>query len=186
MKNAFNANLPKPNPRLKSTVSVMASPARKSSAVEGSESPSRLAVPQPPAPPSRLPEKRAVVASPPPPVAAAPLISKQSRARAVAILRETQNRGRFTMVAELEGHLHRALEARSRFKVDVEEARSVLARTANAAADALHQLAGVDKQIQDRTQVLRSLLKELDELKDTRAETMLLARRFARLDHGVA
>ena len=157
MKNAFNVNLPKANPKLKSAVSALVSPQ--------SASPE----PKPTA---------EVSAARPPPLAAPVLKLPPARARPL----NEAHRAWFGMLNELEGHLTRAVHARGKLRGDVDDARSVLARTGEAAAEALHRLALVDKQLQDRNAALTSLLAEIDRLKTSRSDALHLARRLSRLD----
>jgi hypothetical protein len=67
-------------------------------------------------------------------------------------------------------------------KREVEEARRVLMRTAEAASAAERQLLHVEKRVEEKWAVLATLLSELRMLEAERHEALMLARQFSELE----
>ncbi|MGQ0508892.1 MAG: hypothetical protein ACT4TC_26620 [Myxococcaceae bacterium] len=171
MKNAFHVNLPKVNPKLKSAVSALVSPPNGAQGAghgngigEGADHEARV----------QLNSRR-------PTIPAAPVL-KFNPARGMTQPINEAHRAWFEMLGELEGHVNRAAQARSRLRGDGDAAKALLAKTTNEAVEALHQLATVEKQLHDRSNALNSLLSEIEQLRDTRSNALSLARRLARID----
>lgn len=167
MKNAFDVNLPKPQNKLKSPVSTLASPGP----IRGPES--SEVEPRPKVKARRRIEPQGA------PVL--PLPGDARRTRRMEPARVQSHRAYLAVVEQLEAQLHRAVEERGEQRRNVERAREVLARTTDAASDALAQLATIERQLEERRAVLTSLLSEIDGLQENRLDTLELARRLSRI-----